>query len=181
MLLKATFPLFSLVAIVLGDPPISEDGLCAANSATGATCEGSEFGSCCSIYGFCGDSADYCAPDICDADFGECHALSTDGTCGISSPSGTDICTGSGFGDCCSTYGFCGASSLWCYPANCDPQFGFCPTTTTDGTCGPDTGTTCTGADFGSCCGSDNICGVAARCDLGCQMEFGSCEGQPTE
>ncbi|KAK5133432.1 hypothetical protein LTR08_007771 [Meristemomyces frigidus] len=52
---------------------ITPDGSCGGN--TTFTCEGSNFGQCCSLYGYCGGTADYC-DDNCDAsDFFQCPEL----------------------------------------------------------------------------------------------------------
>ncbi|CAG8962203.1 hypothetical protein HYFRA_00005255 [Hymenoscyphus fraxineus] len=49
---------------------VSVDGSC--NSEV--TCKGSPFGSCCSKFGFCGSSPDYCSPTSgCQASSGSCH------------------------------------------------------------------------------------------------------------
>ncbi|EME81324.1 carbohydrate-binding module family 18 protein [Pseudocercospora fijiensis CIRAD86] len=47
----------------------SQDGRCGGSS--GYTCDGSKFGSCCSIYGWCGKSEEYCG-DPCDPLAGTC-------------------------------------------------------------------------------------------------------------
>ncbi|OQN96073.1 hypothetical protein B0A48_17873 [Cryoendolithus antarcticus] len=47
----------------------SQDGRCGGSS--GYTCAGSSFGQCCSIYGWCGVSQDFCG-DACDALAGNC-------------------------------------------------------------------------------------------------------------
>ena len=48
-----------------GPMPISTDGSC----GDGTTCQGSEFGDCCSQYGWCGSSVDYCG-EGCQPEFG---------------------------------------------------------------------------------------------------------------
>ncbi|KAJ9643436.1 hypothetical protein H2199_004115 [Coniosporium tulheliwenetii] len=49
---------------------------------------------------------------------------SIDGTCG---PNHDDMyCDTSGFGDCCSKYGYCGSSADYCAPGQCVPEFGTC-------------------------------------------------------
>lgn len=48
---------------------VSEDGRCGGNS--GLTCEGSKYGQCCSIYGYCGHSDAYC-DQACDPLAGKC-------------------------------------------------------------------------------------------------------------
>src|ERR1700710_1143283 len=45
--------------------PISTDGSC-GSEGYGLTCTGSAFGGCCSIYGSCGDTYEYCNVVNCD-------------------------------------------------------------------------------------------------------------------
>jgi hypothetical protein len=76
--------------------------------------------SCCSIYGFCGSSSDYCGAENCysgncDTDLG---GKSTTGECGPLF-AGDKTCTGTQFGVCCSTSGFCGNSTEYCGVGNC--------------------------------------------------------------
>lgn len=47
--------------------PTSVDGACAGDD--GVTCQGSEFGNCCSQYGWCGSTAAYCG-EGCQPAFG---------------------------------------------------------------------------------------------------------------
>ncbi|KAI5918691.1 hypothetical protein F4810DRAFT_704010 [Camillea tinctor] len=50
------------------DPDIggpSLDGSCGPNYAGNKTCTGTQFGACCSNYGFCGDGPDYCSKGNC--------------------------------------------------------------------------------------------------------------------
>ncbi|KAL3425480.1 polysaccharide deacetylase [Phlyctema vagabunda] len=47
---------------------ISSDGSCGPK----LTCIGSEFGNCCSASGFCGRTADYCDPAVCNPLYGSC-------------------------------------------------------------------------------------------------------------
>ena len=49
---------------------VSENGRCGGRS--GFTCEGSRFGQCCSIYGWCGKGDAYCG-DACDPLRGQCN------------------------------------------------------------------------------------------------------------
>ncbi|KAE8443402.1 hypothetical protein EG329_001883 [Mollisiaceae sp. DMI_Dod_QoI] len=52
-----------------GGLPVSTDGSC----GNGVTCAGSTFGTCCSEYGFCGSSSDYCRALFgCQTQFGTC-------------------------------------------------------------------------------------------------------------
>ncbi|CAO2651320.1 Nn.00g096170.m01.CDS01 [Neocucurbitaria sp. VM-36] len=101
--------------------PISTDGACGSGSPTNATCPGSGFGSCCSNYGWCGDTSDHCAAGNCYS--GAClspvpNSISTDGSCGPNSAVNA-TCGGSGFGTCCSNYGWCGDSAAHCGLGNC--------------------------------------------------------------
>jgi hypothetical protein len=50
---------------------ISQDGSCGYGSVSDATCLGSQFGDCCSEYGFCG-SADANCGSGCQSDYGSC-------------------------------------------------------------------------------------------------------------
>ncbi|KAF2877526.1 hypothetical protein BDV95DRAFT_150887 [Massariosphaeria phaeospora] len=130
---------------------ISRDARC----GPGYTCKGSKFGDCCSQYGWCGRTKDYCG-NGCQLAFGTCSAsastLSTSTRPTLSSslqpaspirPSPTIVptlkvsqdarcagatkqtCKGSVFGDCCSQYGWCGRTSAYCN-AGCQPGFGSC-------------------------------------------------------
>jgi hypothetical protein len=38
------------------------------------TCQGSLFGSCCSKWNYCGDTAAYCGAD-CNSEYGSCHGV----------------------------------------------------------------------------------------------------------
>lgn len=53
-----------------GTKPISAKGLC---GTSGETCTGSVWGACCSQWGFCGDTDDYCKGG-CQAAFGICKS-----------------------------------------------------------------------------------------------------------
>lgn len=52
----------------------------------------------------------------------------TNGECG-----GSQTCAGSGFGQCCSKYGYCGVTSAHC-GVGCDPTFGICGKSVASGT-----------------------------------------------
>ncbi|KAL0943095.1 uncharacterized protein CTRU02_200981 [Colletotrichum truncatum] len=98
---------------------LSEDGTCGSGTP-GWVCTPA-WGACCSKDGLCGYSSAFCG-DGCQEGFGECDSTSPpppgpgdpspDGTCG-----GTNgfNCTGTAYGNCCSSGGFCGSS-----PAHCD-------------------------------------------------------------
>ncbi|KAF1924458.1 carbohydrate esterase family 4 protein [Didymella exigua CBS 183.55] len=126
---------------------ISTDGTC-GTQGNNQICIGSEFGNCCSQYGYCGKSTDHCGTS-CNTLFGNCGtnanpssvptATSTsapqptgvltpsiDGTCGGSSGF---TCVGfvhdSAKSECCSQYGYCGASTGHC-GTGCNPLAGNC-------------------------------------------------------
>jgi hypothetical protein len=105
--------------------PVSTDGACGAN---GHTCAGSPFGGCCSEYGYCGDASGFCGTG-CQTTFGTCDAsgspASTDGTCSSNSDPDGATCAASGFGDCCSEYGYCGVINAYC-GTGCQSAFGSC-------------------------------------------------------
>ncbi|KAH7117300.1 hypothetical protein EDB81DRAFT_952826 [Dactylonectria macrodidyma] len=156
---------------------VTTDGHCGPTGAD-KTCLGSTYGNCCSSGGFCGDSADHCGPG-CLVAFGNCTIaanVTTDGTCG--SKNGK-ICKGSGYGDCCSSSGFCGSATDHC-GAGCQLTFGNCTggasDISTDGDCGTKNGKTCKGSTFGDCCSSSGFCGATSgHCSAGCQSGFGTC------
>ncbi|QIW99783.1 hypothetical protein AMS68_005301 [Peltaster fructicola] len=52
------------------DLPKSVDGRCGGTNAT--TCQGTSFGQCCSIFGWCGSDGEHCSVN-CDPRFGHCH------------------------------------------------------------------------------------------------------------
>lgn len=158
-------------------PGVSPDGRCGPNNG-GFTCAGSVFGRCCSIFGYCGTSDFFCGGG-CQSGYGQCGLIpSTDGTCGGSNGA---TCTGSKKGPCCSAWGYCGGSDLFC-GGGCKGDWGSCGTAlvpSTDGTCGsnsPGGKYTCTGSTFGRCCSAFGYCGGNSLfCDAGCQSPFGQC------
>ncbi|KAL4902739.1 hypothetical protein BDW74DRAFT_169329 [Aspergillus multicolor] len=95
------------------------DGTCGPD-ASYKTCSNPNFGSCCSIYGYCGDGVEFCGPGLCysgdcDPDIG---GPSINSECGPSF-AGNKTCTGTQFGDCCSVNGYCGSSDAYCAGGNC--------------------------------------------------------------
>ncbi|KAF3037815.1 hypothetical protein E8E12_006794 [Didymella heteroderae] len=189
--------------------PVSNNGEC--GSASGQTCIGSTFGSCCSSYGYCGRTDIYCfSTEGCQSGYGECttppsvsstspasptstEKVSLDGTCGGDNGY---VCPGSGLGDCCSPYGWCGSSNSHC-GAGCQNAFGVCsgptptgtaplPTSTLkvslNGACGGNTGQTCSGSTFGTCCSEYGYCGSTdVYCTGACQPTFGTCNTTPAK
>ncbi|KAL6593572.1 hypothetical protein U3516DRAFT_567931 [Neocallimastix sp. 'constans'] len=88
---------------------ISKDGKCGDGYGI---CPGSN---CCSKWGYCGVSSEYCDSG-CQPNYGYCTNF--EGTCG----KGYGICPDS---KCCSKWGYCGSSSEYCGDG-CQPEYGQC-------------------------------------------------------
>ncbi|KAI8265154.1 glycoside hydrolase family 18 [Colletotrichum sp. SAR11_239] len=103
--------------------------------------------------------------------------VSTDGQCGPSN--GGTTCTGSAFGKCCSSSGWCGTDDAHC-GSGC--QSGDCVkgAVTTDGSCGIGANDAICGSwPQGDCCSPQGWCGnTDAHCGTGCQS--GSCKDKGT-
>ncbi|KAK0128782.1 hypothetical protein ONS95_000732 [Cadophora gregata] len=104
--------------------------------------------------------------------------ISSDGACGSLSKVGA-TCTGSTFGTCCSSSGYCGNTSAYC-DAGCQTAFGICKpsgsNTSPDGTCGGTAKYNCLNSAFGNCCSQYGYCGnTVDHCSTGCQSAFGTC------
>ncbi|KAI8187229.1 chitin recognition protein [Colletotrichum sp. SAR 10_70] len=106
----------------------SSDGSCGGTK--GFNCLGTNFGDCCSPYGYCGNTTAHCDTG-CQSGFGKCSGtgsdvnVSLDGKCGTTGTSGSETCQGSTFGNCCSAYGYCGSTDLHC-GTGCQSSFGTC-------------------------------------------------------
>ncbi|WYZ39713.1 hypothetical protein EsH8_IV_000054 [Colletotrichum jinshuiense] len=104
---------------------VSPDQTCGGTG--GYTCLNSNFGNCCSYYGFCGSSLTYCGTG-CQSGFGSCSpqvsgvADSTNGLCGSQYNA---TCKNYGQKTCCSQYGYCGSSTTHC-GTGCQSLFGTC-------------------------------------------------------
>lgn len=108
---------------------------------------------------------------------------SPDGTCG---PKANYTCNGSAFGQCCSSYDFCGNTTAHCLPSHgCQPLYGECSaepsnitTPIVDGLCGGSV--TCSGGDWdGACCSKWGYCGfndTYCLVENGCQKGLGRCK-----
>src|SRR5690242_6883994 len=147
-----------LLSAGLASAAVSPDGSCGGTNKY--TCQGSEFGNCCSQYGWCGSSDAHCKAG-CNSAFGTCsgstpttlksstkpaptstrtsaapsstptNKVSTDATCG--SNNGGATCLGSSFGNCCSGSGWCGSTTDYCGGA-CQAGFGSCGSNNPSGT-----------------------------------------------
>jgi peptidoglycan/xylan/chitin deacetylase (PgdA/CDA1 family) len=178
---------------------LSPDNSC--GGSTGYTCGAY---SCCSQYGWCGTTSDYCSTG-CQSAFGGCGTLPTttvappppeptttfpvspDNSCGLNAGY-------SCFNSCCSQYGWCGSSTDHC-GTGCQRGFGQCGTIvlqeppeptilnvpiTKRGDCGPESKLRCplTG---NVCCSDNGICGKTVKeCSIvgwACRPEYGKCGG----
>lgn len=148
------------------------------------TCsETSNAGGCCSQYGYCGNTTDYCGAG-CQTAFGICTALETppvvdDFTCGATNAG--KLCTS---GLCCSQNGYCGNSTDYC-DAGCQSAYGICNGDASDGssggTCGPNFGNTQCANN--QCCSQAGYCGTTSDycSDPGsCLPGFGRCDSDTT-
>jgi len=128
--------------------PISSNGQCGGSA--GQTCTASTFGNCCSSSGWCGSTAAYCGTG-CQPGFGLCPVqsssttLATTTTSTLSGPAASNLskngacgpaggnatCQGSQWGNCCSSYGYCGSDGDYC-STGCLAGYGTCnPAVTT--------------------------------------------------
>ncbi|KAK4675335.1 hypothetical protein QC764_0076980 [Podospora pseudoanserina] len=162
-----------------GDPPawqtgvLTDDGSCGPNSLEDYVCTPT-WGACCGA-----DGRRHTKNS--QQGYGNCNipwtgVPSPDGSCGYPN---LYNCTNSGFGSCCSSTNWCGDSPGHC-GAGCQSLFGICTESnvSTDGSCGPANGKTCTGSGFGDCCSAGGWCGGASdHCGAGCQSGFGTCTG----
>ncbi|KAL8656530.1 MAG: hypothetical protein Q9210_000167 [Variospora velana] len=137
-------------------------------------------GSCCSQYGYCGSTADYCGTG-CQPTFGTCAGSEV-------VPIAANLCGPANrnnkcfSGLCCSQAGYCGNTTDYC-GAGCRSDFGDCSATTGpvgDGTCGPAFGNK--QCRSGQCCSAAGYCGTTKEycADPDCQFLFGTCDSSHT-
>jgi len=159
--------------------------VCGAGKGTCAS------GLCCSKYGYCGTSDDYCnVRKGCQVDYGLCYENDDQPPV---SPEPTKRC-GSGVGACpnnlcCSKQGYCGSTDAYCnIREGCQLNYGLCYDDSPDDGDGDDGDGDASpiqmcGPSFGSCannlcCSATNECGKTdAHCNLrkGCQNAYGLC------
>ncbi|KAI5862706.1 glycoside hydrolase/deacetylase [Durotheca rogersii] len=106
-------------------PVVSPDMTCGRTGAgtNGYTCP---TGLCCSQYGYCGSSSDYCDAG-CQASFGSCvpgngtsdGGGTVDGRCGPDF--GGAVCSST---ECCSLSGYCGTTPEHCFAPDCLFDYG---------------------------------------------------------
>ncbi|KAH8195227.1 hypothetical protein TruAng_010610 [Truncatella angustata] len=187
MLMSFTFASSLAVASASSLPvfirDVSPDDTCGNTGAgsSGYTCP---TGTCCSQYGYCGNTTDYCTSG-CQSTFGVCTLTSGDdsasSTTDVVSSSATDTVspdltcgtTGAGTagytcqtGMCCSAYGYCGNGTDYCSSSNgCQKSFG--DACTEDGDAGSDAGSStglCGPNNGGAVCASNECCSAAGYC-----------------
>ncbi|KAF2197676.1 DUF1929-domain-containing protein [Delitschia confertaspora ATCC 74209] len=142
-------------------------------------------GSCCSSYGWCGNTAAHCGTGCISGCPGSVSSVAPttpaatsapprdDGRCGKDFGGATCDAKGA-YGGCCSSYGYCGSTEGHCLPANgcqngcgvpvVSPPAASQPASTaprSDGRCGKDFGgATCDAkGEYGGCCSSAGYCG----------------------
>ncbi|KAI2609768.1 carbohydrate-binding module family 18 [Hypoxylon fragiforme] len=156
---------------------------------------------CCSQYGYCGNTTNYCSAG-CQSSFGSCGGSGGDGDGGSGddgdggySPDLTCGTTGAGehgyicpTGMCCSQYGYCGNSTDYC-STGCQSAFGSCGTSSggnqsqdsSDGRCGPDyDNEVCSATE---CCSASGYCGTTEdHCRApDCLFDYGpACDANKT-
>jgi len=131
-------------------------------------------GKCCSKYGWCGTTENFCSTSAgCQSEFGECHGETLTPTIKCGKKEGQ--CP---HGQCCGKDGYCGTGEDYCSIDNgCQSKFGNCYADvpiSINGRCGRGKGR-CTA---GHCCSKHGWCGTSeAHCSVsaGCQSEFGKC------
>ncbi|KAI1375547.1 carbohydrate-binding module family 18 [Hypoxylon crocopeplum] len=196
---QLTIGLASTLPIWLSQRAVSPDLTCGNTGVgtSGYTCPDSL---CCSQYGYCGNTTDYCSTG-CQSQFGICGGSGGDGDDGSgddgdggTSPDLTCGTTGAGengyicpTGMCCSQYGYCGNSTNYCEDG-CQAAFGTCTagsggnaSGSTDGRCGPDYGNTVCGAT--ECCSAAGYCGTTSdHCRApDCLFDYGpACDANKT-
>lgn len=167
---------------------VSPDNTC-GNLFSGGnnyTCDATKNnGACCSQYGYCGNTTDYCDTG-CQIEFGTCTPSSvqpgTDESMTCGPLNSNSICGG---GLCCSPSGYCGNSTDYCGDG-CQSAFGTC----TPGSEPPASGGTC-GPNFGGavctdnqCCSMSGYCGTSSDfcADPGSCMpgDYGRCDSDTT-
>lgn len=147
-------------------------------------------GGCCSQFGFCGNTTDYCGVGCQSAFSGTaCDAPGTvDNTfmCGVAN---SNLSCSDGL--CCSQFDFCGNTTDYCGDG-CQSDFGVCTPGSTgtgtgtgagagDGLCGPDNGDAVCPDD--QCCSGAGFCGTTEPYCMdpaNCQLAYGRCDSDAT-
>ncbi|KAH0610047.1 uncharacterized protein H6S33_012593 [Morchella sextelata] len=185
--LVVAHPLTDATLETLFKRAVSPDNTCgfAYNGAgNNYTCDSTTAGTCCSQYGYCGSTSDYCGTG-CQSDFGSCTG-GGDGT--VTTPVDPLLCGAANGGNscaaglCCSQYGYCGNTTDYC-DTGCQSTYGTCDT-------GADTGsdTLCGPMNNGAVCGNGECCSPAGYCGTtedyckspDCLVGYGTCDASLT-
>ncbi|KAK4157911.1 hypothetical protein C8A00DRAFT_11313 [Chaetomidium leptoderma] len=169
----------------------STDGTC----GNGVTCAGTQWGTCCSVFGYCGGGDDFCSLDNgCQAEWGACDGVDpttssslstrrTSSTKTTSTPKTTSTTTSS-------TRSTLSTKTTVSTTKRTSTTTSAKPTQTgggtgggglavsTDGQCGPEVKQTCAGSGLGTCCSPAGQCSsntISCLAILGCQTGYGSC------
>jgi len=113
-------------------------------------------GECCSKWGYCGKTSEYCSNSQgCQLAYGDCRCGNGFGNCEA--------------GSCCSKWGYCGKTSEYCSNSQgCQLAYGDCRCGSSFGNC-----------VAGSCCSKWGYCGKTSEyCSnsQGCQLAYGDCK-----
>jgi hypothetical protein len=178
------------IAISLFNSKVIEDPEC--GSGVGSCPEGE----CCSQYGYCGTTSEYCENTLgCQSKYGSCYASTAKGKCGYGigrCPKPYHCCSKSGYcgeGDsycgegCQSAYGLCGDEQMeveeeveWVTEVVTEYVYVYVEEETDSRECGADKNMKC---ESGKCCSKYGYCGTTeAYCSLskGCQSKYGECD-----
>jgi len=131
-------------------------GSVASNQRCGSGFGKCPAGQCCSKWGYCGTTSEYCSNSQgCQLAYGDCKCGSGFGSCAA--------------GSCCSKWGYCGKTSAYCSNSEgCQLNYGDCRCGSGFGKC-----------EAGSCCSQYGYCGkTSAYCSNSqkCQIAYGDCK-----
>jgi len=121
---------------------------CASNQRCGSGYGNCPAGECCSKWGYCGTTSEYCSNSQgCQLAYGDCRCGSGFGKCVA--------------GSCCSKWGYCGKTSAYCsHSQGCQLTYGDCKCGNGFGNCAP-----------GNCCSQWGFCGKTADYCSGQQQQ----------
>ncbi|OSS52511.1 hypothetical protein B5807_02194 [Epicoccum nigrum] len=167
--MRLTLILPFAAAVTLATGKVSTNSRCGHAydaSPKDMTCKGSQWGDCCSQYGYCGKTKDYCGAG-CQSSFGTCNFVAPAQT---SKTSSRIIIT-----------------SIQTAPSTVPSSAPVKIKVTTNARCGnlygaSPAGMTCSGGKYGDCCSQYSYCGSSsAYCGTGCQPGFGKCDASSPE
>ncbi|KAH6850175.1 hypothetical protein B0I37DRAFT_107019 [Chaetomium sp. MPI-CAGE-AT-0009] len=180
--IRPTGPTRTTISVAPTRTGPSDDGRC----GNGITCAGTEFGSCCSVFGYCGVGDDYCSVEKgCQPNWGTCGGDGTETTVSAqptssakppssSKPPSSAVPTSFSTKTTTPTTKSAPVSRT---SSTAKPTQTGLPIST-DGRCGPEVKQTCTGSGLGDCCSLADRCSsstISCLAILGCQKGYGSC------